>query len=55
MCFEFLNRPVLATVDRLVAVFLVGSPDDEDNRTVYNTLFHDSTPAKDVALPVWAL
>lgn len=40
--FEFLNSPVLVTVDGLVTVFLVGSPDDKDDRTVDNTLLHDS-------------
>lgn len=42
MCFEFLNGPVLVTVDGLVAVLLVGSPDDKNNRAVYHALFHDS-------------
>ena len=53
VCFEFLNGPVLVAVDGLVTVFLVGSPDDQNNRTVYETLFHDSKTL-DLALPRWA-
>lgn len=53
MCFEFLHRPVLVTVDGLVAVFLVGSPDDKDNRTIYNTLFHDSKALASSKETIW--
>lgn len=42
--FEFLHSPVMATVDGVVAVLLVGRPDDKGNRTVHDTLIHDSKP-----------
>lgn len=44
VCFELLHSPVLVTVDGLVIVLLVGCPDDKCNRTVHNTLIHDSKP-----------
>lgn len=60
VCFELLHSPVLVTIDGLVTVLLVGCPDDKGNRTVHNTLIHDSKPfvsdgKQDLDFPVRAL
>lgn len=47
--FELLHRPVLETVDGLVAVLLVGRPDDQGHGIVHDTLIHGSEPSVSAA------